>query len=55
MSTFVLVRAHLTTVQPHKDALFVEWSIAVAESETFGGVIVDGGDTFHSENHINTR
>ena len=55
MAALVLVGAHLAIGQPQEDALFVERSIAVAESETFGGNIVDSGDTIHSGNHTNPK
>jgi hypothetical protein len=49
------VGAHLAIVQPQEDALLIERPFSVAESETFGGDIVDGGDAIHSENDINSR
>jgi len=53
MPTLVLVGAHLAIGQPQEDAFLIKWSIAVVESQTFGGDIVEGGDTFHSQNDIN--
>ena len=53
MPAFVFVSARLSIRQPQEDALLIERSIAVAKLQTFGRDIVDGGETFHSENHIN--
>ncbi len=55
MATFILVGPHLPIAQLQEDALLIEWAISVAESETFGGNFVEGGDAFHSMDDINPR
>ena len=55
MATFILVGPHLPIAQLQEDALLIERAISVAESETFGGTFVEGGDAFPSMNDINPR